>query len=146
MGVVFSVAVFMTKRRKKTYRPRAVRVPAIVGNHNIFAAPLRLLQDIRHSYVLEMDGKVIMESMDESEIYGAAGTLKLFAYVLKEYGIKDTSPLLRLAARLEADMPIDDAALRPVEEIFEQGQRLANTFTPEQSLAILRGYDEVRAI
>lgn len=136
----------MTKRRKKTYTPRAVRVPAIVGNQNIFAAPLRLLQDIRHSYVMEMGGHVIMESMDESEIYDAAGTLKLFAYVLKEYGIQDTSPLLRLAARLEADMPIDDAALRPVEEIFEQGQRLANAFTPDQCLAILRGYDEFRAI
>lgn len=146
MGIVFLVAVLMSKRRKKPYRPRPVRVPAIVGNHNIFAAPLRLLQDIRHSYVLEMQGDVILTSMDESEIYGAAGTLKLFAYVLKEYGIKDTSPLVRLANRLESDMPIDDAALTPVEEIFKQGQRLANTFTPEQSLAILREYDEVRAI
>lgn len=127
--------------RRKQYRPRPIRVPNIVGVANVFAAPTKLLADIRHSFVMEVNGDVVMPTLDSAQLYDAANTLDLFAVVLPEFAGRDidTSPLTRLANRLRADMPIDDAALAPVERLFEYGQRAANRVTPERSLEILRG-------
>lgn len=128
----------MTRRK---YRPRPIRVPAIVGVSNIFAAPTKLLADIRHSFVMEVNGRVVMPSMDKAELYDAADTLEFFARVLPEFagGEFDTAPVAQLANRLRYDMPIDDAALSPVERIFEVGQRLSNRVTPQRALEILQG-------
>lgn len=130
----------MTKPRKP-YRPRPVRVPNIVGVSNIFAAPLKLLADIRHSFVLEYRGSIVMPTLDTSELYDAATTLDLFADILPELAGHelDTRPLRLLANRLRHDMPIDDAALAPVERLFELGQRLSNRIPPERALEILNG-------
>jgi hypothetical protein len=126
-------------KRRKAYKPRPVRVPAIVGVANVFAAPMRLLSDIRNSYVMEVGGTVVMQTLDGDQLFDAANTLELFAQILPEFGAPiDTSPITRLAARLRHDMPIDDAALAPVEMLFELGQRLANRISPEQSIEILQ--------
>lgn len=129
--------------RKKRI-PRPIRVPTIVGTQNIFAAPLKLLADIRHSYVLEAQGNVVMPSTDRGELYDAYDSLGIFARVIPEFAALsgseiDVSPITRLANRLRHNMPIDDAALAPVEAIFEQGQRYAARVTPDQALAILEG-------
>ena len=127
--------------RRKPYRPRPIRVPTIIGVSNIFAAPTKLLADIRHSFVMEVNGRVVMPSMDKAELYDAADTLEFLAQVLPEFagGEFDTAPVAQLANRLRYDMPIDDAALAPVERIFESGQRLANNVTPDRALEILQG-------
>lgn len=134
----------MGKPRKK-YRPKPVRVPAMIGVHNIWLAPMKLLYDMRHSDVWTVNNRVIMPALDYGDHYDAAETLELFDYFISKVGeIKgidiDTSPILRLAARIRADMPIDDGALRPVEELFDRGQRLANHITPNQALEILQSH------
>jgi len=131
-------------RRTKKYRPKPVRVPAMIGVHNIWIAPLKLLYDIRHSEVWTVKNEVVMPALDYGDHYNAAETLDLFAHVIAKVGelkgVKiDTSPITRLANRLRNDMPIDDGSLKPVEELFERGQRLANHITPDQALAILQG-------
>lgn len=125
------------KKRSKKYRPRHIVVLAIVGNQNIFAAPMKLLSDIRHGYVLAVNGDVVMLSIGLGEMYSAVDTLRLFSKVLPEIAeaageTLDATPLLLLANRLEHDMPIDDAALTPVDRLFERGQRLGNTLAPAQ--------------
>lgn len=137
------------KKRRKPYRPRPVRAPAIIGTHTVFAAPMALLHQIRHSEVWTVDNEVVMPKLDESEIFSAPEVFRLFAHVILEIGdlhglIINTTPLLMLANRLEADMPIDDGALRPVEEIFELGQRLANRITPQQAIEIIEGHRSKR--
>lgn len=135
------------KRRNKKYKPRDIRVPTIVGTQNIFAAPMKLLSDIRHSYVLA-DGKTVyIPSTDGAEVFDAIKTLRLFADVLSDFASLagehlDTSSLNILAARLEADMPIDDGCLTPVDRVFEVGHRLSNRLTPDQCLMILDGRNE----
>ena len=133
------------KKRRKPYRPRPVRAPALVGVNTIWAAPMQLLYDMRHSEVWTVNNKVVMPALDYGDHYSAAETLRLFAHVILEVGelrglTLDTTPLLTLANRLEADMPVDDGALRPVEELFELGRRLANHITPDQAIAILNGH------
>lgn len=133
-----------TKPRKK-YRPKSVRVPAMIGVHNIWLAPLKLLHDIRHAEVWEAKGIIFMPAIDNGCAYNAAETMDLFSHFIREVGVLkgieiDTSPILRLAARIRADMPIDDGALRPVEELFDLGQRLANHITPNQALEILQSH------
>jgi len=126
-----------------------VRAPAIIGVHNIWAAPIALLHDIRHSEVWTVNSEVVMPALDHGDHYSAPEVFRLFAHVileicdLRDLSV-DTSPLLTLANRLEADMPIDDGALRPVEEIFEIGRRLANTITPAQAIEILEGHRSKR--
>lgn len=132
-----------TKPRKK-YRPKPIRTPALIGIHNIWAAPLKLLHDIRHAEVWTAHGIIFMPAIDQGCAYNAAETMDMFAYFIREVGELrgveiDTSPISRLANRLRSDMPIDDGALRPVEDLFDYGQRLANHITPDQALAILQG-------
>lgn len=134
----------MKKKRAKPYRPRPIRAPALIGVHNIWAAPLQLLHDIRHAEVWEIDRQIVMPTIDCGDHYSAPETLRLFAHVILEVGALqghaiDTMPLVTLANRLENGMPIDDGALRPVEELFELGRRLANHITPDQAIAILNG-------
>ena len=127
-------------KRRKAYKPRPIRVPAIVGVANVFAAPMKLLSDIRNSYVIEVKGAVVMPSLDDNQLFDAANTLDLFALILPEFAEReiDTSPITRLANRLRHDMPIDEAALAPVERLFELGHRLANRVSPERSIEILQ--------
>lgn len=133
------------KKRTKRYTPRPIRAPALIGVNNIWAAPMQLLHDMRHSEVWTVNRKVVMPAMDYGDHYSASDTLRLFAHVILEVGelrglTLDTTPLLTLANRLDADMPIDDGALRPVEELFELGRRLANHITPAQAIEILEGH------
>lgn len=137
------------KKRRKPYRPRPVRAPTLIGTHTVFAAPMALLHDIRHSEVWTVNNEVVMPGLDQSEHYSAPEVFRLFAHVILEIGdlrglVIDTTPLLTLANRLEADMPIDDGALRPVEEIFELGRRLANTISREQAIEIIEGHRSKR--
>ena len=122
-----------------------MRAPAIIGVNNIWGPPTKLLHDIRHGEVWTVNNEVVMPRLDGSEIFSAPEVLRLFAHVILEIGdlrglVIDTTPLLTLANRLESDMPIDDGALRPVEEIFELGRRLANHLTPQQAIAIVEGH------
>lgn len=124
--------------------PRPIRLPSLMGAQGTFAAPIRLLSDIRHGFVLEAQGNVVMPSSDHAELFDAYDTLVLFSRVIPEFAALsgseiDVSPITRLANRLRHNMPIDDAALSPVEAIFEQGQRYAARVTPDQALAILEG-------
>lgn len=137
------------KKRRKPYRPRPVRAPTLIGTHTVFAAPMALLHDIRHSEVWTVNNEVVMPGLDQSEHYSAPEVFRLFAHVILEIGdlrglAIDTTPLLTLANRLEADIPIDDGALRPVEEIFELGRRLANTISREQAIEIIEGHRSKR--
>src|SRR5690606_16900926 len=137
------------KKRRKPYRPKPIRTPALVDTHTVWAAPMALLHDIRHSEVWTVNNEVVMLGLDQSEHYSAPEVFRLFAHVILEIGelrglVIDTTPLLTLANRLEADMPIDDGALRPVEEIFELGRRLANTISREQAIEIIEGHRSKR--
>lgn len=137
------------KKRRKPYRPRPVRAPTLIGTHTVFAAPMALLHDIRHSEVWTVNNEVVMPRLDGAELFNATEVFRLFAHVILEIGdlrglVIDTTPLLTLANRLEADMPIDDSALRPVEEIFELGQRLANTISRDQAIEIIEGHRSKR--
>lgn len=137
------------KKRRKPYRPRPVRAPAIIGINSIWAPPLQLLHDMRHNEVWTVNSEVVMPGLDYGDHYSAPEVLRLFAHVILEVGdlrglVLDTTPLITLASRLEADMPIDDGALRPVEELFELGRRLANTITPAQAIEILEGHRSKR--
>ena len=134
----------MKKRRNKKYRPRPIRAPALIGVHNIWAAPLKLLHDIRHGEVWTVNNQVVMPAMDERDCYSAPDVFRMFAHFIGEvaqlHGREiNTTPLLTLANRLDADMPIDDGALLPVEQIFDLGRRMANHITPDQALEILAG-------
>ena len=133
------------KKRRKPYHPKPIRTPALVNTHTVWAAPMALLHDIRHREVWTVNGEVAMPRHDESEFFDAPSVLRLFAHVILEVGelhgvTLDTTPLVTLANRLQADMPIDDGALRPVEELFELGRRLANHLTPQQAIAIVEGH------
>jgi len=110
---------------------------------------MALLHQIRHGEVWTINGEVVMPGLDQSEHYSAPEVFRLFAHVILEIGdlrglVIDTTPLLTLANRLEADMPIDDGCLRPVEEIFELGRRLANTISREQAIEIVEGHRSKR--
>lgn len=136
-------------RRRKQYRPRPIRAPALIGVHNIWAAPVALLHEMRHNEVWTVNNEVVMPALDYGDHYSAPEVFRLFAHVILEVGdlhglVLDTTPLLTLANRLEADMPIDDGALRPVEELFELGRRLANHITPDQAIQILEGHRRIR--
>jgi len=129
------------KKRTKRYTPRVVTVPVIIGASNIFAAPLALLADIRHRHVLEANGRVMMPATDMGDCYDAAESLRIVGNFIEEAARAggcelDISPINRLAARLEADMPIDDAALSPVDELFERGMRYGNRLSHKQAIAI----------
>src|SRR5690606_31311338 len=137
------------KKRRKPYRPRPVRAPTIIGTQNVWAAPMALLHQIRHSEVWTVNNEVVMPRLDGAELFNAAEVFRLFAHVILEIGdlrglVIDTTPLLTLANRLEADMPIDDGALRPVEEIFELGRRLANTISRNEAIEIIEGHRSKR--
>lgn len=131
----------MKKKRNKQYRPRDITVPVLIGAANIFAAPLALLADIRHRHVLEANGRVMMPATDMGDCYDAAESLRIVGDFIGEAAKLrgcdlDIAPIRRLAARLEADMPIDDAALSPVEALFERGLQLGNFLSRQQAIGI----------
>lgn len=129
-------------RKRSNYRPRPVRLPSIVGSASLLAAPMKMLHDIRHSLVMEVNRGVVMPTLDDYELHDAPTALEIYAEVLTQLPggqNLDVSPVKRLANRLRHDMPIDDAALAPVEALFDVGQRLANRVSPDRAIEIIRG-------
>lgn len=117
------------KKRRKPYKPKPGLPHPSVLTARFFAPPLKLLRDMRHGELWTIDGVPVMVRADDTNPRPAADVLRYFSRLIVEIGAVrglaiDTAPLIRLAARLEADMPVDDGALRPVEEIFELAMRL----------------------
>src|SRR5690606_14506570 len=109
----------MTKRRKP-YRPKVAPPHPAILTAKFFGPPLKLLRDMRYGELWTINGVPMMVRADDTNPRPAADVLRYFARLIVEVGAVrglaiDTTPLIRLAARLDADMPVDDAALRPVE-------------------------------
>ena len=136
------------KKRRKQYKPKAHLPHPALLTARFFAPPLKLLRDIRHGEIWTINGVPMMVRADDTNPRPAAEVLRYFARLIVEIGAArglaiDTTSLIRLAARLEADMPIDDGALRPVEEIFELASRLMASLPVSVSARLLTDMEEI---
>lgn len=129
-------------RKHKAYRPRPIRAPMIVGQAMIFGPIDQFLHQLRHSEILDYRGESMIDHPAWSELYAAAPTLHLFGKVFEAYKAEsgcviDVRPLYLLANQLKYSMPMTDASLAPVEKLFPQMQRIANTWTHQQCIQYL---------
>lgn len=132
----------MKKKRNKPYKPRADAAHDAIAKEQFFARPIKLLRDIRHGEVWTINGETMSVLEDDSHPLPAPDTLRYFAGFILSIGearglALDATPVLRLATRLDTDMPVDDGALRSVEEIFELARRLAARIPHNRMVEIL---------
>lgn len=116
------------KKRNKSYKPKVLRIPKLVMQHNDFEQIDRLMLMIENQNVLEAHGDVVMYSANK-EIYQVAPALNAWCDYWQDISKMhnkslNDAPLRTLINKINHNMQVTVAQIKQAKEVVDLQRNL----------------------